>query len=236
MRSVALCDGKNANSGSALLERTLVPDEIAALLTRDEEVESPVTADVDGANVVGCLVLTDDVRRELSLAVVFEPRGDLVVLGASRRVDVTVAVDIRDGEAVRAVERLVDGAALPRRLRVARRLEPDDSSAMATRADEVDLAIAVDVDGMDVRRTELLRRDRVLLPSRLRVLRGFPPREPITAVRWRRRTTLCGARGVGATVTVDVSEAEVVAEARRVAIGEGVDGPALCVTRILRRR
>ncbi len=79
-----------------LLQRVFVPDDVFASLTSDESVEIAVAVHVHEADVVGCLIVVDDVGGEPALAVVLKPGGLAADVGAGGRVYVTIAVDVAD--------------------------------------------------------------------------------------------------------------------------------------------
>ena len=55
---------------------------------------------------------------------------------------------------------------------------PNEAGAVAAAGDDVELAVAIDVGGKDVRGTGMLAGEAVFFEWLGRILAGFPPREP----------------------------------------------------------
>ena len=83
-----------------LLQRVLIPNHIFALLSGDEGIEIAVGVHVHKANVVGGLVVVDNVGGELAFAVILKPSGLSAHVGAGDGVDVPIAVDVAHLQAV----------------------------------------------------------------------------------------------------------------------------------------
>src|SRR5262245_23488285 len=143
-----------------LFARILVPGDVLAQLAGDEQVEVAVEIDIDGANVVGRLIGGDEVVGKSSAAVVFKPPGLLVAVGAGGGVQIAVAIHIDDDERVRLLQCFVDGVLAPHG-----GLEPDHTVAVAARGDEIGLAVAVDIGGLNVCRSNLAFGDQSFGPG-----------------------------------------------------------------------
>ena len=140
----------------------------------DEGVEVAVGVHVDKADVVGGLVGVDDVGGEFAFAVVLEPRGFAAEVGAGNGVDIAIAVNVADLQAVRGEEFSVDVVGFPIGI-----LLPNEAGAVAAAGDDVELAVAIDVGGQDVGGTEMFAWESVFFEGLGRVLAGFPPRKPL---------------------------------------------------------
>ena len=79
-----------------IAKRVFEPDDVFASLTSDESVEIAVAVHVDEADVVGGLIVVDDVGGKPAFAIVLKPSGLATDVGAGGRVYVTIAVDVAD--------------------------------------------------------------------------------------------------------------------------------------------
>ncbi len=84
---------------------------------------------------------------------------------------------------------------------------------------------------MDVRGADLILGDDLLRPGVGRILRPLPPGEPVAACE---RLTLGADAHVAAAVAVDIAEAEVMAAAGSVSLGQHVANPALGAAHVRR--
>ena len=159
----------------------------------------------------------DDTLGETALAVVLVPSDHVAFLAAGHAVNVSIAVDVTDGEVMR-----------PHHVRVnlvqheIGALEPEHSLAVATRGEDVHDAIAVEVRGQCVRGAGLVDRDGPLEPWCGATLGLLPPREPIPSPGdgvLARRYNICD------TVTIQISDAQIVAQARCVLVSQDVARP-----------
>ena len=112
--------------------------------------------------------------------------------------------------------------------------EPDHTLGMPPRSHEIDPAVSVDVGRMDIGGSGLEASQPVPFPHRFRIFRGFPPGEPVSQTRRIGRTSLGGRGDIGSSVSVDISESQVVTESRRVPVGEHETMPGSGLLRIFR--
>ena len=102
------------------------------MLPGDERIEIAVAVHVHEADVIGRLVVMDDVRGELAFAVVLKPSGFATEIGARDGIDVAVAVDIAHLQAMRRGEVGVDVMKIPARI-----LVPQQPLPVAAAGDDV---------------------------------------------------------------------------------------------------
>ena len=157
----------------ALLTRVLVPDNIPALLSGNQQIQVPVEIDIDGSDVIGGLSRRDDMRFEIAFPVVLEPGGNLTAVSARGGIDVSVVIHVDDLKTVRKLKIRIDVVNLP-----VRRFKPDHAHAVAARRDEVNLAIAIDVGLLNARGSWMLSGKFMASERSGGVFRSFPPVEP----------------------------------------------------------
>src|SRR5688572_55376 len=102
---------------------------------------------------------------------------------------------------------------------------------MTSAGDEIGFPILVNVPGMNVGSAKLFLGDDVFLPRFDWVFGGFPPSEVVSC---RRRASLRPGRSVWTPVSVDITEAEVMAEPGRIFGRECISIPTLSRARGLR--
>src|SRR5262249_31915729 len=107
--------------------------------------------------------------------------------------------------------------------------EPHYAAAVPAAAQEIRLAIAVEVGNHDVRSAILVRRDEVLLPRPSDVGRLLPPGEPVAG-----RSALGGAGYVRTSVAIDVADGEVMVVSGRIAVRDDKALPSCRRSRVLR--
>ena len=81
-------------------KRVFIPNNVFASLASDEGVEVAVAVHVHEADVVGGLIVVNDVGGEPAFAIVLKPSGLATDVGAAGRVDVAIAVDVAHLQAV----------------------------------------------------------------------------------------------------------------------------------------
>src|SRR5262249_53388103 len=94
--------------------------------------------------------------------------------------------------------------------------------------------VAVHVCRLNVRCAALVIGDKPFGPRLGPIERRFPPGKPLATARLGLWASLGGQRNIGAAITVDISHAEVVAEARCILIGKNNSLPLIGGTRRLR--
>ena len=81
-------------SFSLIRQAILVPDDVLALLARDQDIEVAVVVHIHEPNVIGSLILVNVVSKETAFAIILEPGGDEAVPRAGDRIRIAVAVDV----------------------------------------------------------------------------------------------------------------------------------------------
>ncbi len=159
-------------------------------------------------------------RKECEIAVgVSDPDAAADRL-LERGVDVAVVVHVDNLEAVRKLEVRVDVVNLP-----GRSFKPDDSVSVPTRCDEVDFPVAIDVGLLDAGCSRMFAGKLVPSERFCGIVGRFPPVKPFAHTGCVLRAAFGSHGDIRSTVPVDVSDAQVMAQSRRVITGKNVAFP-----------
>src|SRR5262245_9534910 len=220
MASIALC--LRTTILHPLLSRVFIPNHVLAQLSGDEQVQVAILIQIDGPNVVGRLIDSDQVTGEVSSAIVLKPHCVPITVGAGSSVDIAVTVHIDDDQAVGLLQRLMDDVFVPQG-----RLKPDDAASVAARRHKIHLAVSVHIRWLNICSTGLLIRDHPLRPGFGAIGRCLPPGEPFAAARYCLWSAFGCERNIRAAVTVDIADAEIMAKTRRILVGKHKSLPAV---------
>ena len=159
-------------------------------------------ADIKRKWPIAALTLIDVESFELSRSIVLIPGGGpIVATTANCDVDVTVSVKVRGNQRMRPFNPGVDFNCLENRP-----LEPEDAFAVASRRDNIQLAVSINFGWIDVRSTGLLIGQHMLLPNVCSVRRLLPPRKPLAA---RKRFAFRAAGYVWSAIVVEIAQPHV---------------------------
>src|SRR6056297_1889057 len=147
---------------SSLLQRILIPNDIRGRPTGIQKIEIAVAVHVEGAQIVGLLVVVEQVDGEIPAPVVLIPFHLFALVSAGGGVEIAVAIVVGEGETVGRFDVGIDFVDFP-----IRRFEPERSRAVTAGSKVVDLAVTVEISWNDVRRGELVFGENGFLPRAL---------------------------------------------------------------------